>query len=86
LLDSRPTPKLKDHPFIGCPRLLIQYIRSYPPHLEAVSFIRDRRMRHAGVTRTQHSISHPNKYRFSLTETDLDQYSNKPQSENIITT
>ena len=30
-LVSRPTPKLEDHPFFGCPRLLIQYIRSYPP-------------------------------------------------------
>ena len=31
LLAPRPTPKLKDHPF-GCPRLLIQFIRSCPPY------------------------------------------------------
>jgi hypothetical protein len=29
LLAPRPTPKLEDH-FVGCPRLLIRYIRSYP--------------------------------------------------------
>jgi hypothetical protein len=39
-------------PPIGCPRLLIQYIRSYPPYLEAVSSIRNLRTRHAMVTRT----------------------------------
>jgi hypothetical protein len=32
-------------------RLLIQYIRCYPPHLEAVPSIRSRRTRHAVVTR-----------------------------------
>ena len=36
LITSRLTPKLEDHPFFGCPRLLIQYIRSYPSYLEAV--------------------------------------------------
>jgi hypothetical protein len=36
--------------FVGCPRLLIQYIRSYPPYLEAVSSIRNLRTRHAVVT------------------------------------
>jgi hypothetical protein len=35
----------------SCPRLLIQYIRSYPPYLEAVSSIRKLRTRHAVVTR-----------------------------------
>jgi hypothetical protein len=32
------------------PRLLIQYIRSYPPYLEAVSSVRNPRSRHAVVT------------------------------------
>jgi len=32
LLAPRPTPKLEDHPLVGCPRLLIQFIRSYPPY------------------------------------------------------
>jgi len=27
LLAARPNPKLEDHPFVGCPRLLIQYPR-----------------------------------------------------------
>jgi hypothetical protein len=38
-------------PIVGCPRLLIQYIRSYPPYLESVSSIRNLRTRHAVVTR-----------------------------------
>jgi hypothetical protein len=36
---------------VGCPRLLIQYIRSYPPCPEAVSSIRNLMTRHAVVTR-----------------------------------
>ena len=32
LLTPRPTPKLGGPPLVGCPRLLIQYIRSYPPY------------------------------------------------------
>ena len=32
VLAPRPTPKLKDHPSSACLRLLIQYIRSYPPY------------------------------------------------------
>jgi hypothetical protein len=35
---------------VGCSRPLIQYIRSYPPYLEAVSTIRMPRTRHAMVT------------------------------------
>jgi hypothetical protein len=38
-------------PLIGSLRLLIQYIRSYPPYLEAVSSIRNLRTRHAVMTR-----------------------------------
>jgi hypothetical protein len=38
-------------PPVGCLRLLIQYIRSYPPYLEAFSSISNLRMRHAIVTR-----------------------------------
>jgi hypothetical protein len=45
-----PNPKLEGHP-VGCLRLLIQYIRSYPPYLEAVSYISNLRMCHAVVTR-----------------------------------
>jgi hypothetical protein len=38
-------------PLVDCPQLLLQYIHSYTPYLEAVSSIRNRRMRHAMVTR-----------------------------------
>jgi hypothetical protein len=38
-------------PLVGCPRLLIQYIRSYPPYLEAVISIHNLRTSHAVVTR-----------------------------------
>jgi hypothetical protein len=40
----------------GCPRLLIQYIPSYSPYLEAVSSIRNLRTRHALVTRDPPNI------------------------------
>jgi hypothetical protein len=44
---SLPTnPQAGGPPTVGCPRLLIQYIRSYPPYLEAVSSIRNPRTRH----------------------------------------
>lgn len=38
----------------GCTRLLMQYIRNYYSHLEAVSSIRDPRMRHAMEDDTLH--------------------------------
>jgi hypothetical protein len=38
---------------VGCPQLLIQYIRSYPPYLETVSSIYNPKMRHAVVTRSR---------------------------------
>jgi hypothetical protein len=59
LLAPRPTPKLEDHPFVGCPWLLIQYIRSYPPYLEGISSIHNLRMRHAVVTRDPPNMVHP---------------------------
>jgi hypothetical protein len=48
LLPSDPTPPPGGPPFVGCPRLLVQYIRSYPPYLEVVSSVCNLRMRHAG--------------------------------------
>jgi hypothetical protein len=36
LLAPCPTPKLDDHPLAICLQLLIQYICSYPPQLEAI--------------------------------------------------
>jgi hypothetical protein len=38
-------------PVFSCPRLLIEYIRSYPLYLDGVSSIRNLRTRHAVVTR-----------------------------------
>jgi hypothetical protein len=35
LFATCPTPKLEDH-FVVCPWLLIRYIHSYPPLLEAI--------------------------------------------------
>jgi hypothetical protein len=47
-----PTPNLQvgGPPLVGCPRMLFQYIRSYPPYLEAISMC-NLRMCHAEVTR-----------------------------------
>jgi hypothetical protein len=46
----QPNPQAGVPPTVGCPQLRIQYIRSYPPYLEAVSSIRNPRTRHAVVT------------------------------------
>jgi hypothetical protein len=45
-----PNPQVGGPPTVGCPRLLIQYIHTYPPYLEAVSSIRNPRTCHAVVT------------------------------------
>jgi hypothetical protein len=45
-----PNPQAGGPPPVGCPRQLIQYIRCYPPYLEAVSSICNLRTRHAVVT------------------------------------
>jgi hypothetical protein len=44
-------------PLIGYPLLLTQYILSYTPHLEVISFIRNIRTRHAVMKEpTYHSL------------------------------
>jgi hypothetical protein len=53
LLALRPTPQPGGPPLAGCPRLLIQYISSYPPYLEGVSSVRNLRMLH---TRKLHNL------------------------------
>jgi hypothetical protein len=45
-----PNPQAGGPPTVGCPQLLNQHIRSYPPYLEAASSIRNPRTRHAVVT------------------------------------
>jgi hypothetical protein len=52
VVSPKPNPQGGGPPLIGCPLLLIQYIRSYPPYLEVVSSIRNLRTRHAVVIRT----------------------------------
>jgi hypothetical protein len=42
--------ELEDHPLSAVRECFFQYIRSYPPYLEAVSSIRKPRTRHAVVT------------------------------------
>jgi hypothetical protein len=46
-----PNPQAGGPPLVGCPRLLMQYVRSFPPNLEGVSSIRNLWTRHAVVTR-----------------------------------
>jgi hypothetical protein len=51
-----PNPQAGGPPLVGCPQLLIQYIHSYPPYLEAFSSIRNLSMCHAVVTRDPHNV------------------------------
>jgi hypothetical protein len=46
-----PNSQAGGPPLVSCPRLLSQYIRSFPPYREGVSSIRNLRTRHAMVTR-----------------------------------
>jgi hypothetical protein len=50
-LSVSPTPNNPNGgpPLVFCPRLLIQYIRSYLPYLEAVSSIRNLKTRQAMI-------------------------------------
>jgi hypothetical protein len=50
VVSHTPNPQAGGPPLVGCPPLLIRYIRSYRPYLEAVSSIRNLRKRHAVVT------------------------------------
>jgi len=51
-LTPRPNPKAGGPTPIGCPRLLVQYIRSYPQYPEALSSIRNLRTHYGMVTGT----------------------------------
>jgi hypothetical protein len=51
VLSPTPNSQAGGPPLVGCPRLLILYILSYLPYLEAVSSICNLRTRHAVVTR-----------------------------------
>jgi hypothetical protein len=54
LVSPPPNPQDGGPPHVGRPRLLIQYIRSHLPYLEAVSSIRNLRTCHAVVTGGTH--------------------------------
>jgi hypothetical protein len=47
-----PNPEAEEPPLFDCPRLLIQYIRSCPPYLEADSSIRNLKTGHVVVKGT----------------------------------
>jgi hypothetical protein len=51
VISPMPNPKAGEPPLVGYLWLFIQYIRSYPPYLEAISSIWNLRTRHAVVTR-----------------------------------
>ena len=55
VVSTSSNPQVGRPPLIGCPRLLVQYIRSYSPYLEAVSPSATWR-RHDVVTGTQLSL------------------------------
>jgi hypothetical protein len=48
-----PKPETGGPPFFGCAQLPIQYIRTYPPHLQAVCCNRKLSRHHALVTGTR---------------------------------
>jgi hypothetical protein len=49
IVNPTPNHNAGGPPLVGCPLLLIQYICSYPPYLDAVSSIRNLRTRHGVV-------------------------------------
>jgi hypothetical protein len=51
-----PHPTSCGSHLVGCPRLLIQYTRSYPPCLEVVSSFRNLRTPHAVMTRNSFNV------------------------------
>jgi hypothetical protein len=53
-------PQAQGPPLVGCPRLLIQYIHSYPPYLESVSSVCNLRTHYAMVTRDPPNMAHEN--------------------------
>ena len=53
VVSTSPNTQARGPPLVGCPRLLIQFIRSYPPYRRPFS-IRNLRTRHAVVTGTHY--------------------------------
>jgi len=66
LLAPCPNTQAAESPFFGYPQLLIQYILSYPSHLEDVSSIRKPRERHFMVTGTHRKLRHVSESQHNL--------------------
>jgi hypothetical protein len=64
-------PQAGGPPLVGCPWLLIQYIRSCPPCLEAFSSIRNLRTRHAVVTRDPLNMAKFNLYKKNFIHAEI---------------
>ena len=54
VVSTSPNPQAGGPPLVGCPRLLIQFIRSYL-HIGGRSSIRNLKTRHAVVTGTHYT-------------------------------
>jgi hypothetical protein len=50
VVSPTPNPQVGIPPLVGCPQLLIHYIRNYPPYLEIVFSTSNLRTRHALLT------------------------------------
>jgi hypothetical protein len=57
VVNHMPNPQPGGPPLVSCPWLLIQYIHSYLPYLEAVSYIHNLRAHHAVVTMDPHNMA-----------------------------
>jgi hypothetical protein len=60
VVSPSPNPQAEGPHPADCPRLLIEYVRSCPQHVEAVSSFRNPRKRHAVVTGTHTTRFHRN--------------------------
>jgi len=67
-----PNTQAGEAPLVGC--LLIQYIHSYPPYMEATSPIYNSRMWHAVVTGNHATHTANIKYQCSVSDILLKQF------------
>jgi hypothetical protein len=77
VVSPTPNPQAGGPPTVGCPQLLIHYIHSYPPYLEAVSSIRNPKTRYAVVTvdllNMDVIVNHPVQFNGTSVITDINQ-------------
>ena len=60
VVSTSPNPQARGPPVVGCPRLLIKFIRSYPPYRRPFLYPQPKRTSHAVVTRTHYIVVHFN--------------------------